>query len=442
MMMIGWLLATAMKGPLHVCAENPRYFADASGRAVYLTGSHTWSNFKDIGVEDPPNPFDFDAYLQFLEAHHHNFIRLWTLELTKYRYSKEGPFLYATPFPWKRTGPGLALDGKPKFDLTQLDDAYFQRLRDRVVRAGERGFYVSVMLFEGHGVQHSEPPWCWDGHPFHPANNVNGINGNPDGDERGIEIHTLAVPAVTAIQEAYVRRVVETLNDLDNVLYEIVNEAGPYSTEWQYHMIRFVRSVEATLPQQHPVGMTFQYQGGSNRTLFESPADWISPNPEDGYRDSPPPANGSKVILNDTDHLWGIGGSDVWAWKSFLSGMNPLYMDPFDTQGFRSDKRVRQSLGDTRRYAEQLDLRFTTPQPKRVSSGYCLSNLPKGKALVWVPSETEVTVDLRDVSGEFRVEWFSLADRSQKEGGWVSGGALRSFRAPFSGDGVLILSGF
>ncbi|MBM3216041.1 hypothetical protein FJZ36_14125, partial [Candidatus Poribacteria bacterium] len=228
-------------GPLRVHPTNPRYFADGDGNAVYLTGSHTWSNLKDLGVTDPPEPFDFGGYLDFLAAMDHNFIRLWTWELSKYRYTTDGLFLYAAPFPWQRTGPGLALDGKPKFDLTRLDDAYFERLRARVAAARERGIYVAVMLFEGHGVQQSTPPWRWDGHPFHPANNVNGIDGDPNADGRGTEVHTLEVPAITRVQEAYVRRVVEAVNEYDNVLYEITNEAGPYSTDWQYHVIRFVK---------------------------------------------------------------------------------------------------------------------------------------------------------------------------------------------------------
>jgi hypothetical protein len=47
--------------------------------------------------------------------------------------------------------------------------------------------------------------------------------------------------------------------------------------------------------------MSFQYQGGSHAALFNSPADWISPNPDasDGfnYRDNPPAADRRKVIL-------------------------------------------------------------------------------------------------------------------------------------------------
>ncbi len=33
--------AAATQGPLRVHPDNPRYFADASGRALLLAGSHT-----------------------------------------------------------------------------------------------------------------------------------------------------------------------------------------------------------------------------------------------------------------------------------------------------------------------------------------------------------------------------------------------------------------
>ena len=49
-----------------------------------------------------------------------------------------GPWLdgdiYFAPLMYKRTGPGLALDGKPKFDVTEFEQAYFDRLRERVRR--------------------------------------------------------------------------------------------------------------------------------------------------------------------------------------------------------------------------------------------------------------------------------------------------------------------
>ena len=54
------------KGPLQVHPQNPRYFTDGSGKAIYLTGSHTWSNLQDQGATDPPPTFDYDRYLKFL----------------------------------------------------------------------------------------------------------------------------------------------------------------------------------------------------------------------------------------------------------------------------------------------------------------------------------------------------------------------------------------
>ena len=74
---------------------------------------------------------------------------------------------------------------------------------------------------------------------------MNGIDGNPSGDDSGHEVHQLKVPAITRLQEAFVRRVIDTVGDLDNVLWEIGNECHARSVEWQYHMIRFVKHAES-----------------------------------------------------------------------------------------------------------------------------------------------------------------------------------------------------
>ncbi|MDW8026480.1 MAG: hypothetical protein RMK18_11550, partial [Armatimonadota bacterium] len=100
-----------LKSPLRVHPQNPRYFTDDGKRAIYLTGSHTWSDLQDMGPTDPPPKFDFNAYLDFLVQHNHNFIRLWRWEVPRYRYG-QGSLSFCEPHPWARTGPGLARDGK------------------------------------------------------------------------------------------------------------------------------------------------------------------------------------------------------------------------------------------------------------------------------------------------------------------------------------------
>lgn len=441
----------AATGPLRVHPANRRYFTDGSGRAIYLTGSHMWNNLVDMGPSDPPPRFDFAAYLDWLEKLHHNFIRLWTWELVTWntagnspRHRKEPKAHTVAPQPWVRSGPGKALDGKPKYDFRRFDPAYFDRLKKRVGAAGARGIYVSVMCFEGWGLQRVAEGF--KSHPFHPANNVSGINGDANGDGMGLEVHTLANRAVTKTQEAYVKKIVDTVGDLDNVLYEISNENHPASTEWQYHMIDFIHRYEQTRRKQHAVGMTFQFQGGSNRTLFDGPADWISPNNEGGYRENPPAADGSKVILSDTDHLWGIGGNRAWVWKTFCRGLNPIFMDPYDglILGNRFDPKwepIRRSLGYTLRYAQRMNLASMTPHNALASTGYCLANPAQEQAeyLVYLPAGGKATVDLSATAGPLLLEWFDPNTGKAADDGTTRGGARRTFSAPFNGDSVLYL---
>jgi CubicO group peptidase (beta-lactamase class C family) len=436
----------SMQGPLRVLKDNPCYFTDGSGRAVYLTGSHTWSNLVDIGPTDPPPRFDFNACLVWMQELNHNFIRLWTWEPVSWntKANRENKLHTSAPQPWARTGPDKALDGKPKFDLTKFNPVYFDRLRRRISAAHEQGIYVSVMLFEGWAMQFSSG--AWEGHPFNKQNNINGIDADQNHDGKGLEFHTLADPEVTALQEAYVRKVIDTVYDFDNVLYEISNENHPPSTQWQYHMIRFIKKYEKDKPKQHPVGMTFQYRGGKNEDLFNSPADWISPNREGGYRDDPPVADGRKVILNDTDHLWGIGGNQAWVWKSFLRGHNPLFMDPYDgvVLGESFDPKwepIRVSMGHTLRYAERMNLAAMRPYKNLASTKYCLAN-PGVEYLVYKPASDESTITIKLRSGEYKYEWFS-----PDQGKIVSKGTIikadwgeQTFQAPLKGDAVLYIT--
>jgi hypothetical protein len=433
-------------GPLRLLKTNPRYFTDGSGRAIFLTGSHNWGNFQNIGHRygpgDPPPVLDFHRYLDLLESHHHDFFRLWRWESPKWHDDEPKGVAYAQPHPWLRTGPGLAADEKPKFDLTRFDPEYFTRMRRHIQAAGERGMYVSVMLFEGWEIEFLD---AWISHPYNAANNINGIDADLDRDGRGLEYYMLMPGAmaqrVLAAQEAYVRKVVDTVNDLDNVLYEICNEAGPYSTAWQYHMIRFVHEYEASKPKQHPVGMTFQYRGGTNRELFDSPADWVSPNANgaDPYLDNPPANFTGKVVVNDTDHLCGhVCGDNVWVWKSFTRGLNVLFMEELTPSPAWHDS-ARAGMGQARLFSERVNLADLVPHGELASTGYCLAR-PGFEYVAFQPGGNgEFSVNLSDGPGAFSVEWLDVNGDKTSRGEPVEGGARRIFRTPFPGPAVLHL---
>ena len=471
------------RGPLQLSVSNPRYFTDGSQKVIYLTGSHTWANLQDMGTGDPPLMFDFSSYVKFMEAHGHNFMRMWVAEQARW-VPWTSADVYVDPLPFTREGPGLALDRNPKFNLEKFNQKYFDRLRARIMEAGEHGIYVSVMLFNGWSIEKkggAGNPWL--GHPFNKDNNINGIDGDLNGDNEAIELYTLnedpRIRASLVRQEAYVRKVIDTVNDLDNVLYEITNESRLISVPWQYHMINVVKLYESTKPKQHPIGMTGLHEGGepiSNISLYNSPADWISPNNSDPYMNDPPSAHESKIIISDTDHLWGIGGNYSWVWKSFLRGLNPIFMDPWEPIPATADPKndpnfhewtlLRRAMGDTLRFAQRMGLSAMVPRGELASSSYCLAN-PDREYLVYLPSDGHfgvnwfdrfhlhgwvnwfskamgwsqtVSVDLSVSSKVFQVEWFNPRTGQTMPGGTTVGGGRQSFTAPFSADAVLYLA--
>jgi hypothetical protein len=426
-------------GPLQVLSTNSRYFTDGSGKAVYLTGSHVWWTLPRplpgavSCAESPWVEFDVTAYLDRMAALGHNFLRLWTWEATVWRQC--GTFSRVKPHPWLRTGPGRAWDGGRKFDLRRLNPAYFKRLRLLVELARARGIYVSVMLFEGWALQHAHP-WHWRGHPFNRANNVNRLRPDTDRNGYGTEVHTLRIPRITRIQEGYVRRVLDTVGDLDNVLIEISNESGHYSTAWQYHMIEYVKAYQARRGLlRHPVGMSFQHDWGDNDALHRSAADWIAPyGPE--YMSNPPAASGAKVVVSDSDHHCGHTCKDFsFAWKSFVRGVNPIYMDTTEADPER--EAVRQALGATRRLADRIDLAALTPQNGLATTSYCLCTA--GSAyVVYQPATGPFFVDLGP-GGIFRAEWIDPLSGSVRSETTIEGASWTTATPPSTGPVVLYL---
>jgi hypothetical protein len=458
-------------GPLTVSADNPRYFTATAGdtagqKAVYLTGSHIWNNLHDgmgpgQGCAETPERFDYDAYLDFLAEHGHNFIRLWRWEQFKSQAAGGDFHLCMTPQPWPRTGPGAARDGKPRFDLDRFDEAFFERLRDRVVAAGRRGIYVGVMLFDGWALHLSPAPDHVEGHPFHAANNVNGVGIGSILDYQVLPLD----PRVQALQEAYIRKVVDTLHDLPNLLWEVANEssgggeADPAfaealglpmaewgdSTAWQYWVIDTVKRHEQEMGYEpHPMGMTMQFpvpsQTKVNQPLYDSRAEWISPgyddavfadgghpmapgSPQSRWLEDPPAADGRKVVISDTDH-YAPGRCDaLWAWKSFVRGHHPILMDfgiilgvnppdpsaggPMSSAAFEP---ARHAMGDTRRFADRMHLIDMEPRDDLTSTGYALAN-PGQEYLVLQPNEGEGSFTVHLEPGTYAAEWFGIDDR-------------------------------
>jgi Putative collagen-binding domain of a collagenase len=450
--------------PLKALATNPNYFTDGTGRAIYLTGSHTWNNLQDWGTNGSIQRFDYTAYVRMLVAHKHNFTLLWTTELPVFRglptTATSPPDFSVTPHPWQRTGPGNASDGKLKFDLTKLDQAYLDRLRDRVKELNAAGIYAGVYFFTGEWLLRFR--CSGDGYPFTGTNNINQID---DGGGTG-SVSMSAPNSITEVQDRYVEKVIDTLNDLPNVLWIVSEEAPPSSTWWNKHLIALARSYEAGKPLQHPIGYAVQADN-NDATITNSDADWIAP----VAKISPMTSCGTgqprcKVNVNDSDHSYfGMWNDSAQAnrnyfWINFTNGNQTVFMDPYVVYYPRENRNlcpspkngigsgpdprwenVRNTMGYIVGYADHMNLAAMRPQGKLSSTGHALASAvpDRPEILVYAPAGGAFTVDLANYRGRFAVEWMNAATGSTEAGADASGGAPTRFTPPFGGDAVLYL---
>jgi hypothetical protein len=464
---VGTVNSSAASGPLTASA-NPNYFKTPAGTPIILNGSQTWNTLQDWGSNGVVQTLDFPAFVNFLVAHGHNFTMLWHMELPRFcglpTASTSPPDFTVSPQPWLRTGPGNATDGKPKFDLTRFDQNYFDRVRTRVQALYDSGIYTGVYLFSGEWVDAFR--CANDGYPYTGANNINGVN---DGGSTG-SITMSAPNAITDFQDAYVEKLVDTLNDLPNVLWIVSEEAGSNTNWWNAHHIAHLRSYESGKPARHPIG--YGTPDLTDAALTNSDADWIAP----GARISPTTSCGTgtppcKVNINDSDHsyfgMWNGSAQDNrnYAWENFANGNQVVFMDPYVVYYPREGRNLcgspnnaicaapdarwdnfRDNLGYILRYANKLNLENVTPRGSSCSStGSCLAQTPSVGAeyLIYASNGGPFTVNLSAMSSgrSVIVEWFDPSRGTTTIAGSVpAGSSSRSFTPPFNGDAVLYLA--
>jgi len=169
--------------------------------------------------------FDGEAFLETLAAHNINFTR----------------FFLILPWPVDQ-GPNLLAFRKigKKYDLRQFDDDFFARLRAIVKRAEELGIVCQVCLFDRCGLSVADRR-AWENNPYNADRNVNGFfkdSGN------GYPRFCRVEGAPAEINAAYIAKVVDTLGDCSNVIYEIINEPYhqlgdlPLWHEWVARLLR------------------------------------------------------------------------------------------------------------------------------------------------------------------------------------------------------------
>jgi len=383
----------------------------------------------------------------------------------------------------------VATDSNPKFDLTQLNQAYFDRLRARVQQLQQNGIYAIVQLFDVNQLTYVR--CSTDGYPFSGPNNINGVSdGYTSGTNNFTSYAMTTNNAISNFQDAYAKKVVDTVNDLPNVLYEVSEEqVSEAMVWWAPHMMGLVQAYEGggtfegttytAKPFQHPVGIGAMNFGDKNDPgLYTSIATWIAPEISGTSFPSNVQVNNlGKVVINDSDHALNYvaflnpDGSVKdqnlrgYIWENITSGAEALvFMDPYEIYWAGNLRNVsclnpvntvctggpdpkynpfRQAMGFAQGYVNaKMDLLKATPQGSLSSTGFCLAdNVATGaEYLVYAPNGGTFTVNLSATTRTLNVEWFNPATGTTTSAASITGGSsTQSFTAPFSGDAVLYI---
>lgn len=262
--------------------NNPKLFRFLGQACALLTASEHYGAVMN-------RPFRFEHYLADAAAKHINYTRLFTL--FRELQGPNNPYSTCKPespdyvAPYRRVGPGRALDGEPVYDLDQPNPEFYERLHRFLSLASEYGIIVEVVLLSN---TYGENIWALN--PLHPRNNINGLE-----DIHWSEYMSQRHPRLFARQTAHVQRIVQETNRYDNILYEICNEPGgdfnhPGSppvaevNDWLKALISTVRQTEASLPNQHLIAgqEAFAYhpwQQMTTQAFHDFPVDVVNVHP-------------------------------------------------------------------------------------------------------------------------------------------------------------------
>ncbi|MBP8952387.1 MAG: hypothetical protein KBI47_08345 [Armatimonadetes bacterium] len=143
--------------------------------------------------------------------------------------------------PWARSDQGTAWDGGPKYDLTQFNPWYFQRLEEFAELCDRKG---TVLLHKYH-MQHAllETPAHYVDFPWRPVNCIQDT-GMPDRIPAANVFYDVTHPVRRELHRAYIRRCLEALGRFSNVVHLVAQEyTGPraYQEFWLNTIVEWER---------------------------------------------------------------------------------------------------------------------------------------------------------------------------------------------------------
>ena len=248
-------LSVAADEPIGLHPDNPHYFRYQGRPTVLVTSGEHYGAVLN-------RDFDFVPYLDELKAHGLNLTRTFSGTYREVPGSFNIKDNTLAPVAGRYLSPWVQVGDK--YDLDRFNPAYFDRLKQFLWAAGERGIIVEYVLFCPFYEE-----VLWDIDPMNTKHNVNGVGACPH-----TEAYTLKHPDLLAEQEAFVRKVVAELKDVDNVYFEICNEPyfGGVTREWQDRIAATIVAAEKSFSHKHLIAQNI----ANGKVKVESPNPAVS----------------------------------------------------------------------------------------------------------------------------------------------------------------------
>ncbi len=444
--------AAAAEMPLALHPDNPRYFLFRGKPAILITSGEHYGAVLN-------RDFDYVPYLNELQARKFNLTRTFSGVYQEIPGSfnivdntlapAKGRFLC----PWARSDTPGAGDSGNKFDLTKWDPDYFARLKNFLTEAGKRGIVVELSLF---CTIYDDKLWAVN--PMNAANNVQGV-----GKVGRLDVYTLKDKALTAVQEALVRKLAAELKDFDNLYYEVCNEPyfGGVTREWTDRIVAVLRDAEKGLPAPHLIAQNI----ANYSQKIEKPNPHVS---IFNFHYATPPdtvavnAKLHKVIGDDET---GFRGTDdlpyrTEAWDFLLAGggvysnldysfscKHPDGTAKVTTSPGGGGPALRKQLQILKEFMDGLDFLSMRPDNSVIKGGHITApltgNPPEAKATVralvavgrtyaiYIRGGTQATLNLTMPAGKYRAEWINTKTGAvDKKEEFDHGGGTKKLTSP------------
>ncbi len=439
--------------PLVISADH--HWFEFRGHKVLLVGDSVTQGWMELGAN-----FNQNAYVDALASRGINVLMLWsyigiTDQVGDSRIGYDAPEIW----PWVRTGA--------TFDLNQLNEAYFDRLRALVMYANTKDIVVLITIHDG---------WTktrFAGHPFNQA-----LGGPLTSNSQYVELadYNNEMPATynpawtrqqknQYFQERLCARLIQATADQPNVIYEMFNEGEWYNQTnlraLQVHFLRFFKSRSARVTMvndDHIGGAGFRGEADCDSISLHQPNWTASTTVTASFERFAPEFTGTPAKpFFFSEPVPEYQGDASWhdalmrlMWGTLLGGAGFVVQNDtsfgFDPNAAMAAESVDRDTvldleGHAARFFNASGIPFweLTPDGTLASSGVCLAN-PGQAYAAYSQSGSSLTVNLPNSSYNMVGRFFNPRTGVFQPSFNVTGTGPRAFTKPGSGDWVLHLA--